>query len=73
MNVIERIAEWHMKLCGQPAYKQYMTAETDDGAVEGSLGCDTHEAARMLRRAAARAIHSWRRCSSARSAAKSRD
>jgi hypothetical protein len=26
MNVIERIAVWHKKLCEEPDYSQYLTA-----------------------------------------------
>lgn len=53
MNVIERIAVWHKKLCEEPDYSQYLTALDDASAVEGSLYADTQIAAAVVRQAAA--------------------
>jgi hypothetical protein len=38
-----------LKLWENDQFKKYLYAVTDGEAVEGSLGCDDHEAARMLR------------------------
>jgi hypothetical protein len=48
-NLVERITALHNILVAQPEYAQYLTAETDEAAVEGSLDCDTLAAATILR------------------------
>jgi hypothetical protein len=43
------VEELYLKLWENEQFKRYLTAVTDGESVEGSLGCDDHEAARMLR------------------------
>ena len=43
------VEEFHLKLWEVEAYKRLLDAVIDGDAVEGSLSCDDHEAARMLR------------------------
>jgi hypothetical protein len=43
------VEELYLKLWENAQFKKYLDAVTDGEAVEGSLGCDDHEAARMLR------------------------
>jgi len=45
----DMVEELYLKLWENPQFKRYLDAVTDGEAVEGSLGCDDHEAARMLR------------------------
>ncbi len=43
------VEEFHLRLWESDAYKRLLAAVTDGETVEGSLSCDDHEAARMLR------------------------
>ena len=43
------VEELYLRLWENPRFKEFLDAVTDGEAVEGSLGCDDHEAARMLR------------------------
>ena len=43
------VEELYLKSWENPQFKKFLDAVTDGEAVEGSIGCDDHEAARMLR------------------------
>jgi hypothetical protein len=43
------VEEIHLRLWEDPKYKELLDAVTDGDAIEGSLVCDDHEAARMIR------------------------
>lgn len=45
----DMVEELYLKLWENAQFKRLLDAVTDGEAVEGSLGCDDHEAARMLR------------------------
>jgi hypothetical protein len=45
----DMVEELYLKLWENEQFKKYLTAVTDGEAEEGSMGCDDHEAARMLR------------------------
>src|SRR6516165_3890084 len=45
----DMVEEMYLKLWEDQQFKEYLDAVTDGEAVEGSLSCDDHEAARMLR------------------------
>ena len=51
-DVIERVRALHRQLLEDPEYEQYVTAQTEAEAVEGSLYCDTDMAAMMIRQVA---------------------
>ena len=48
-DVIDRVRALHRQLLEDPEYEQYVTAQTEAEAVEGSLYCDTYMAAMMIR------------------------
>jgi hypothetical protein len=43
------VEELYLKLWENQQFKDFLDAVDDGAAVEGSIGCDDHEAARMLR------------------------
>ena len=45
----DMVEEIYLKLWENDLFKRFLIAVTDGEAKEGSLGCDDHEAARMLR------------------------
>jgi len=51
-DVIDRVRGLHRQLLQDPEYEQYVTAQTEAEAVEGSLYCDTDMAAMMIRQVA---------------------
>jgi hypothetical protein len=51
-DVINRVRGLHQQLLEDPEYEQYVTAQTEAEAVEGSLYCDTDMAAMMIRQVA---------------------
>ena len=51
-DVIDRVRALHRQLLEDPEYEQYVTAQTEAEAVEGSLYCDTDMAAIMIRQVA---------------------
>ena len=51
-DVIDRVRALHQQLLEDPEYEQYVTAQTEAEAVEGSLYCDTDMAAMMIRQVA---------------------
>ena len=48
----DEVEKLHWKLISDTTYLSYLQAVWDEDAVEGSLSCDNHEAARMIRNCA---------------------